>query len=116
MRRLLFGITSLPLQILLVASFSLVAAVEFLALGGRADRARNDLMDTPGPATTPFDPREGTAGTALVAVSPILGKDVESPAENPVRLSASFSTTKPPRKDSGGGLAVGHGIIKVHHG
>lgn len=89
MRRLLSGITSLPLQILLVASFSLVAAVEFLALGGRADRARNDLMDTPGPATTPFDPREGTAGTALVAVSPILGKDVESPPENPVRLSAS---------------------------
>ena len=38
MRRLLSGITSLPLQILLVASFSLVAAVEFLALGGRSDR------------------------------------------------------------------------------
>ena len=76
MRRLLSGITSFPLQILLVASFSLVAAVEFLALGGRADRAwRPD--GCPWTRHHSLDPREGTAGTALVAVSPHPGQGCE---------------------------------------
>jgi two-component system, NtrC family, sensor kinase len=52
-----------------------VIPAEILALVGLAGRAHIDLVDTPKASSTPFDPREGTAGLALVGVSPILGKD-----------------------------------------
>jgi two-component system NtrC family sensor kinase len=38
-------------------------------------QAQIPLIDTPRAASSPFDPREGTAGLALVAVSPILSPD-----------------------------------------
>ncbi len=52
-----------------------VIPAETLALVGLAGRAKIDLVDTPKAATTPFDPREGSAGLALVGVSPILGQN-----------------------------------------
>jgi two-component system NtrC family sensor kinase len=48
---------------------------EMLSQVGLADQARITLVDTPKAAPTPFDPREGSAGLALVGVSPILDAD-----------------------------------------
>jgi two-component system NtrC family sensor kinase len=49
-----------------------VIPAEMLSQVELADQARIPLVDTPRAAPTPFDPREGTAGLALVGVSPIL--------------------------------------------
>jgi two-component system NtrC family sensor kinase len=39
------------------------------------EQARIALLDTPKAAPGPFDPREGTAGLALVSVAPIIGEE-----------------------------------------
>lgn len=44
----------------------------FLETVGLAQQAAIPLLDTPRAAAEPFDPREGTAGLALVGVSPLL--------------------------------------------
>jgi two-component system NtrC family sensor kinase len=49
-----------------------VVPVEFLAPVGLGDQARVELVDTPKAAPEPYDPREGTAGLALVSVAPVV--------------------------------------------
>jgi len=49
-----------------------VIPAELLAQIGMADQANITLIDTPRAAEELFDPREGSAGLALVGVSPIL--------------------------------------------
>ena len=48
-----------------------VIPAEYLGTVGLADQARLPLLDTPHAAPEPFDPREGTAGLALMGVSPL---------------------------------------------
>ena len=43
----------------------------YLVQVGLAEQARIPLLETPKAAPSPFDPREGTAGLALVGVSPL---------------------------------------------
>jgi two-component system NtrC family sensor kinase len=54
-----------------------VIPANVLALVGLADQARIPLIDTPKAALEPYDPREGSAGLALVGVSPIVTDDGE---------------------------------------
>ncbi len=49
-----------------------VIPAELLAQVGLAQQAFIRLIDTPKAPPTPFDPREGTAGLALIGVSPII--------------------------------------------
>lgn len=48
-----------------------IIPAELLAQVGLADQARIGILDTPKAAPELFDPREGTAGLALISVSPI---------------------------------------------
>jgi len=48
-----------------------VIPVEYLVQVGLAEQARIPLLETPKAAPSPFDPREGTAGLALVGVAPL---------------------------------------------
>jgi two-component system NtrC family sensor kinase len=48
-----------------------VKPVEFLETVGLADQARVPLLDTARAAPEPFDPREGSAGLALMGASPV---------------------------------------------
>ncbi len=48
-----------------------IIPAEFLSQVGLAEQAYIPLLETPLAAPTPFDPREGTAGLALVGVRPI---------------------------------------------
>jgi len=48
-----------------------VIPVEFLAQVGLEQQAHIDLTETPKAAPEPYDPREGTAGLALMGISPI---------------------------------------------
>jgi two-component system NtrC family sensor kinase len=48
-----------------------VIPADFLATVGLADQAQLPVLDTPHAAPEPFDPREGTAGLALVGVAPL---------------------------------------------
>jgi two-component system NtrC family sensor kinase len=48
-----------------------IIPVEFLSQVGLDDQARIQLIDTPKAAPSPFDPREGTAGLAIVGVYPL---------------------------------------------
>jgi two-component system NtrC family sensor kinase len=48
-----------------------VVPAEFLAPVGLDNQARVELVDTPKAAPEPYDPREGTAGLALVSVAPV---------------------------------------------
>jgi two-component system NtrC family sensor kinase len=50
-----------------------VIPAEYLETVGLADRARLPLLDTPRAAPQPFDPREGTAGLALMGAAPLIG-------------------------------------------
>jgi two-component system NtrC family sensor kinase len=47
---------------------------ELLAEIGLAEQAKINLVDTPKAAPTPFDPREGSAGLALVSIVPMKDK------------------------------------------
>jgi len=51
-----------------------VIPAEFLAQVGLDGQARIPLKDTPKAAPEPFDPREGTAGLALMGVYPLQGE------------------------------------------
>jgi two-component system NtrC family sensor kinase len=48
-----------------------IIPAELLTLLGLAEQARIAIVDTPKAAPEPFDPREGTAGLTLTAVSPV---------------------------------------------
>jgi two-component system NtrC family sensor kinase len=48
-----------------------VVPTEFLAPVGLGGQARVELVDTPKAAPEPYDPREGTAGLALLSVAPV---------------------------------------------
>ncbi len=48
-----------------------VIPVDYLVQVGLAEQARIPLLETPKAAPSPFDPREGTAGLALVGVAPL---------------------------------------------
>ena len=48
---------------------------EFLQQIGLAEQSRIDLIETSRAAPEPYDPREGTAGLALVSITPILNAD-----------------------------------------
>jgi two-component system NtrC family sensor kinase len=48
-----------------------IIPVEFLSQVGLDDQAQIQLIDTPKAAPHPFDPREGTAGLAIVGVYPL---------------------------------------------
>jgi two-component system NtrC family sensor kinase len=50
---------------------------EFLAQVGLDQQAHIDLTETPKAAPEPYDPREGTAGLALMGISPIKGANGE---------------------------------------
>jgi two-component system NtrC family sensor kinase len=50
-----------------------VVSAEYLQTVGLADQARVPLLETARAAPQPFDPREGTAGLALIGVSPLQG-------------------------------------------
>ncbi len=54
-----------------------VVPAEILEQVGLDDQAFIRLVDTPKAVAAPFDPREGTAGLALMGVRPILGADGE---------------------------------------
>jgi len=51
-----------------------VIPAELLGQVGLAEQARIPLLDTPLAAPQPFDPREGSAGLALVGVAPLRGE------------------------------------------
>ena len=57
-----------------IASTEIIPA-DYLEYAALADQARIALIDTPKAAPGLFDPREGTAGLALVSTAPILGSD-----------------------------------------
>jgi len=66
----------LPIVADTLASGSELAATEVIPAGlldqvGLENQARLPLLDTPKAAPVPFDPREGTAGLALVGVAPL---------------------------------------------
>jgi two-component system NtrC family sensor kinase len=48
-----------------------ILPVEFLAQVGLDEQAHIEMIQTPKAASEPYDPREGTAGLALVGVSPL---------------------------------------------
>jgi two-component system NtrC family sensor kinase len=48
-----------------------VIPIEYLVQVGLAEQAHIPLLETPKAAPSPFDPREGTAGLALVGVAPL---------------------------------------------
>jgi two-component system NtrC family sensor kinase len=52
-----------------------IIPAEFLAQVGLEEQARITLIDTPLAAPEPFDPREGTAGLALISVYPVRDED-----------------------------------------
>jgi two-component system NtrC family sensor kinase len=52
-----------------------VMPAEVLVWAGLDEQARIPLVDTPMAAPEPFDPREGTAGLAILAASPVRDKD-----------------------------------------
>ncbi len=52
-----------------------IIPAEYLEPIGLAEQARIPLIETPRAAPEPFDPREGTAGLALMAVAPAYGPD-----------------------------------------
>ena len=52
-----------------------IIPAEYLAQVRLDERARIELLDTPRAAPEPFDPREGTAGLALIAVYPVQGEN-----------------------------------------
>ena len=54
-----------------------IIPVEFLAQVGLDDQAHIDLIETPKAALELFDPRESTAGLALIGVSPIKDENGE---------------------------------------
>jgi two-component system NtrC family sensor kinase len=49
-----------------------VLPAEILGLVGLADQAHIPLIETPKAAPQPYDPREGTAGLALVSTAPVI--------------------------------------------
>ncbi len=57
-----------------VASTEIIP-VEYLATVNLDELAHIDLIETPKAAAQPFDPREGSAGLAMVAVKPIMEPD-----------------------------------------
>lgn len=52
-----------------------IAPAELLRQAGLDDQALISLVDTPRAMPEPFDPREGTAGLALMGVRPLTGPD-----------------------------------------
>ncbi|HUT20981.1 MAG TPA: cache domain-containing protein [Anaerolineae bacterium] len=54
-----------------------VVPAEYLAPVGLAEQAQVTIVDTPKAAPEPYDPREGTAGLALLAAAPVHGKDAQ---------------------------------------
>jgi two-component system NtrC family sensor kinase len=54
-----------------------VVPASVLAWVGLEDQAKIVLIDTPKAAPEPYDPREGSAGLALVSVSPIISEEAE---------------------------------------
>lgn len=52
-----------------------VMPAEMLSWLGLDGQARIDLLDTPKAAPEPFDPREGTAGLALIGVAPVVSEE-----------------------------------------
>jgi two-component system NtrC family sensor kinase len=54
-----------------------VVPADVLSWVGLADQAQITLIDTPKASTQPYDPREGSAGLALVSVSPVISDDAE---------------------------------------
>jgi len=72
--------SSLPIYQEFIKRKSQIAAVEvipdaLIQSAGIAEQARIELIDTPKAAPQPFDPREGSAGLALVGISPIVDGD-----------------------------------------
>lgn len=54
-----------------------VIPVEFLSYVGLEEQAHIELLPTERAAPEPYDPREGSAGLAIVGVSPIMSRDGE---------------------------------------
>ena len=54
-----------------------VISAEYLTQVGLVQQAQITLVDTPKASKTLFDPREGSAGLALVGVTPILNENLE---------------------------------------
>ncbi len=54
-----------------------VVPAEYLAPIGLAEQAQVSIVDTPKAAPEPYDPREGTAGLALLAAAPVRGTDAQ---------------------------------------
>jgi two-component system NtrC family sensor kinase len=52
-----------------------IIPAEFLAQVGLVDQAHIQLINTPKAAPDPFDPREGTAGLAIVGVYPLINQE-----------------------------------------
>ena len=72
--------SSLPILRSVLAQVRAQAATEVISADilswiGLEDQARIPLLDTPKAAPAPFDPREGTAGLALVSVAPIIAEE-----------------------------------------
>ncbi len=69
--------SALPIYQTFTRNEDQIAAIEvipdtLLRSAGMAEQARIELIDTPKAAPQPFDPREGSAGLALVGVAPII--------------------------------------------